>query len=138
MPINYRRYPKDWKTRIIPAIWKRADHCCEECKVPAYSTVYSVKVKSHKNGKTVYRQIWFLINPKVIDRDVKKVTVILTVAHLDHDAQNHLVKLDRLKLLCQRCHLVLDSQVRAQRRSCGHYCLFPLCTKHFPLHGCVR
>ena len=35
---------------------------------------------------------------------------MLTIAHLDHDKENWAVKDERLKALCQRCHLRYDSE----------------------------
>lgn len=37
MPIDYKRYPPNWKTEIRPAILKRANNCCEYCGVQNYS-----------------------------------------------------------------------------------------------------
>jgi len=38
------------------------------------------------------------------------IKIILTVAHLDHDPENWEVNSERLKALCQRCHLNYDRQ----------------------------
>ena len=46
----------------------------------------------------------------------RQVKVVLTVAHLDHDECNHAVQLDRLKALCQLCHLRYDAAEKARRR----------------------
>lgn len=35
--------------------------------------------------------------------------VVLTISHADHDEKNHEIKLDRLKALCQICHLRYDA-----------------------------
>lgn len=45
----------------------------------------------------------------------KPVTVVLTIAHLDHDEENHDVKLDRLGALCQLCHLRYDAKEKYRR-----------------------
>lgn len=37
MPIDYKRYPPNWKTEIRPAILERANNCCEHCGVENYS-----------------------------------------------------------------------------------------------------
>lgn len=37
MPIDYKRYPPNWKTDIRPAILDRANNCCEHCRVENYS-----------------------------------------------------------------------------------------------------
>lgn len=42
--------------------------------------------------------------------------VVLTIAHLDHDEENHFVKDDRLKAMCQRCHLRYDIEGKKKRR----------------------
>lgn len=47
----------------------------------------------------------------------KKVKVVLTIAHLDHDETNHNVSDDRLKALCQLCHLRYDAKEKYNRRN---------------------
>lgn len=42
--------------------------------------------------------------------------IVLTIAHLDHDEDNHNVKDERLKAMCQRCHLRYDVKEKKQRR----------------------
>jgi 5-methylcytosine-specific restriction endonuclease McrA len=78
MPINYSEYPANWFSEIRPAILKRAQSRCEFCGVENYSI--------KENG----------------------TKVILTIAHLDHDKENHEVSYDRLAALCQGCHLKYD------------------------------
>jgi hypothetical protein len=138
MPINYKLYPKDWKSRIVPAVLQRANHCCEQCGVENYKVVYSVRIAGKRKGKTVYRQLWLWTEPKLVNLQVKKVTVVLTVAHLDHNAHDHTVKIERLKALCQLCHLRLDSEVKAQRRRCHPFCQFPNCGPNDLLPWCIR
>lgn len=41
--------------------------------------------------------------------------IVLTVAHLDHDEENFDVKDERLKALCQRCHLRYDVPEKKRR-----------------------
>jgi hypothetical protein len=41
--------------------------------------------------------------------------VVLTIAHLDHDELNHEVKDERLKALCQHCHLNYDAKEKYRR-----------------------
>ncbi len=129
MPIDYRRYPGDWKTRIVPAILKRSGGRCEQCGLTDGQTVYSVRVKALRKGKTVYRRLWLTIDPKLESNFVKLVKVVLTVAHLDHDEANRHVQLDRLKHWCQRCHLSYDLHMKNRRRVCGPNCQFPACEK---------
>lgn len=56
--------------------------------------------------------------PFAYPRSAKTVTVVLTVAHLDHDETNHDVSDDRLKAMCQYCHLNYDA-VEKYRRACA-------------------
>lgn len=44
------------------------------------------------------------------------VKVVLTIAHLDHDENNWDVPYDRLRALCQRCHLRYDAPEKKRRR----------------------
>lgn len=110
MPIDYKKYPPNWKTEIRPAILQRANNRCEVCGLLNGSIVLSQKI----NGKTVW------LNPEgVMNTSAKKVKVVLTIAHLDHDELNHNVSLDRLKALCQLHHLQYDSEEK-QRRKKSH------------------
>lgn len=90
MPVDYSKYPPNWKTEIRPRILERANNCCEECEAENY--------KEH---------------PETGAR------VILTIAHLDHDPENWDVADDRLKALCQRCHLNYDRSDNNYRRKYG-------------------
>ena len=128
MPINYKEYPPNWKTEIRPAVLKRAGELidlmtkevireadCEDCGCPNRHLIYRpVKGKSD----------WELA-PEGLEADamaldgIKFTKVILTIAHLDHDKLNHDVKLDRLKALCQRCHLLYDKNHHAANRKYG-------------------
>ena len=83
MPCDYSKYPQNWKTEIRPRILKRAGNKCEECQAENY--------KPHP---------------------VTGSRVVLTVAHLDHDPENWEVTDDRLKALCQKCHLAYDRKMR--------------------------
>ncbi len=82
MPIDYRKYPPDWKTRIRPDILRRANNRCEICGV--------------ENGATVMR------------KEHCPVKIVLTIAHLDHDRTNN--DYGNLMALCQKCHLGLDME----------------------------
>ncbi|MGR3220927.1 MAG: hypothetical protein ACUZ8H_14080 [Candidatus Anammoxibacter sp.] len=125
MPINYSEYPQNWKTEIVPAILKRANNECEICKLQNRSTVYSINIyiRSNENGKYGYKTIWFR-NKQDAERHshistgiIKPVQVILTIAHLDHDNTNHNINLDRLKAMCQYCHLKYDGKEKYKRLS---------------------
>ena len=108
MPINYKKYPKDWK-EIRERILKRAKNKCECCGLENHIVVSSYK----KEGKTV----WFEqdLTQWMRSNCPKRVKVVLTIAHLDHDEENHNVKDNRLKAMCQLCHLRYDSEEKKRR-----------------------
>ncbi len=91
MPIDYSKYPKNWK-RIVEKIRRRSGDRCEGS--PRYPYC---RVKNHT------------IHP------VTGSMVILTVAHLDHDHTNN--HLSNLRHMCQRCHLTHDAQQHAANAS---------------------
>ena len=116
MPIDYKQYPKDWKTRIRPAILKRANDCCEFCAVKNRDFI----LRGTVNGKECYQDM----NGKIynakdseyigsaywgdINDTTRPITVVLTIAHLDHDINNN--DYSNLKALCQKCHLNYDKE----------------------------
>lgn len=108
MPIDYSKYPSNWKTEIRPAILERAGNCCEECGVKNYS-----------RGARDFNGEWF--DEMQIDNmnsdtgfwhfqsmHVKIIKIVLTIAHMDHDITNN--KYSNLKALCQKCHLNHDKE----------------------------
>jgi hypothetical protein len=127
MPIDYKRYPWDWFSRIIPALKARSNDCCEECHRVNGSIVWSVSQACWRHNKKVYRQIWFSERPDYVHNKIKSVRVVLTAAHLDHDEWNNAVPLERLRYWCQLCHLKYDSTVHQKRRECGTGCTYPHC-----------
>jgi endo-1,4-beta-D-glucanase Y len=117
MPIDYSKYPKNWK-EIRTTVLERAGNRCEVCGVKNYEWLLSLKVMDRK-GKLHTEWIQEETLPDFIIKcqkekqtilSIKHVRVILTIAHLDHDADNHDVELNRLKAMCQLCHLRYDKQ----------------------------
>lgn len=129
MPIDYKKYPPNWLKEIRPRIMERANNTCEceDCDFKHLEEVWAVK----RNGKT---QGWFRDfeeadkmpksgeskkNPKTgrveLVPNPKKVKVILTIAHLDHDETNHNVADERLMAMCQLCHLRYDAKEKYRR-----------------------
>jgi len=98
MPCDYSIYPSNWKTEIRPAVLLRADNRCEVCGLPN---------KVYINRYT--REICLM-------NEDNAILVILTIAHLDHDETNADIKLDRLKAMCQRCHLRYDRLEKKRRK----------------------
>jgi len=123
MPIDYNKYPPDWKTIIVPRILKRANDHCESCGIKNKSIAVSIPLKINDKGKYKIKRLWITNHSDVIrlkplaTGDVYPVKVILTIAHLDHDEQNLNVTDQRLKALCQYCHLNYDAKEKYRRAS---------------------
>lgn len=131
MPIDYKRYPPNWKTEIRPRILKRADNKCECCGVPNKEIIFrgflndGTEVYQDANGnifdasnsKLIFTDAFdFYIKPLSGKETQKAFKVVLTIAHLDHDEENHNVTDDRLKAMCQRCHLRYDAKEKSNRK----------------------
>lgn len=124
MPCDYKKYPKNWKTEIRPAILERAKNRCENCNVPNYMII----LRGQRNGKDVFQDdngtIYDATNSERIGDDYvgevcdnpyqQAIKIVLTIAHLDHDINNN--SPDNLKALCQRCHNRYDSKNRNVNR----------------------
>jgi hypothetical protein len=118
MPIDYSRYPSNWKTEIVPIVLKRANNCCEKCGLQNHSFVFSIRLWIKQVNRYKLRSIWFRHEEdakREADGPIKKVKVILTVAHVDHDETNQSISLDRLLALCQMCHLRYDAFEKYRR-----------------------
>jgi len=107
MPIDYHRYPANWKTVIRPAIMKRAGNRCEFCGVENGATGYR-----DKQG-VFHRLDGMELEVAALER-TKTTTIVLTVAHLNHDVTDN--RPENLKALCQKCHLTLDAEQHRQTR----------------------
>ena len=123
MPIDYKKYPKNWKKEIRPAILSRANNCCEFCKVPNYKVI----LRGTWNGIECYQDedgyIFDANTSELIGSDYvgevhptnNLIRVVLTIAHLDHDIENN--DFSNLKALCQRCHNRHDIEYRMKNRA---------------------
>jgi hypothetical protein len=131
MPIDYKKYPPNWLSEIRPRILKRANYCCEECGVPHAAFIYRINPSadgkdwvfmSYSTPDIKNLNEFFLTTPTILPEGVvpvKVVKIILTIAHLDHDHEKWNVGDDRLKALCQRCHLKLDLPHHINNRRYG-------------------
>ena len=123
MPIDYKKYPPNWLSEIRPRILERADYTCEfeDCDFKHGEEVWAVRYRGKTTGW--YRDFEEASNQKVtremkngkIIPNPKKVKIVLTIAHLDHDEHNHDVKDERLKAACQLCHLRYDAKEKYRR-----------------------
>jgi hypothetical protein len=122
MPIDYRKYHPEWKSRIRPDILTRANNCCEVCKVRNHSFI----LRGEYRGVPAYQDddgnIFSAIDGKELGADYvgevctnEKTTfirVVLTIAHLDHNIENN--DYANLKALCQRCHIHYDKELHKE------------------------
>lgn len=106
MPIDYKRYPKNWHEFSRKIRFERAKNCCEKCGVPNYAigfrldgqfefwelndeqTANDTRTITGKNGyaesKELYQFILETEKEEFDDPDYPRPTIIvLTVAHLD-------------------------------------------------------
>lgn len=105
MPIDYKKYHPDWKSKIVPAIKERADHKCEWCGAKNHTLIQRLKTDT-----SIYRYS----NAGECDNWRTSIKVVLTIAHLDHDIKNN--DHANLACLCQRCHLLYDKDLHARNR----------------------
>ena len=123
MPIDYSKYPPNWKTEIVPRIIDRANNCCEFCGVNNGAKLWSIPMRLRELGKYKIRQLWIesdydmerIRRNFTLAGDIKQITVVLTIAHLDHDEENHDIADDRLAALCQQCHCTYDAKEKQRR-----------------------
>lgn len=117
MPIDYKKYPPNWKTEIRPLILARAGNCCEFCKAKNHELYirgvwYGCECYQDMDGN-IYAStdgdrigesyVGDVANHTTKDTSVR---IVLTIAHLDHDVKNN--DFSNLKALCQKCHLNYD------------------------------
>jgi len=126
MPIDYKKYPSNWKTEIRPIIMKRANNRCEFCGVKHYSvgnwnsdgnfipTAGNITHDAAGNGELTYKEAREIVNYFKDFSENKLIVIVLTIAHLDHDIKNN--DFSNLKALCQRCHNRYDISYRSANR----------------------
>lgn len=119
MPVDYSEYPPNWHSEIRPRILERAGHRCEECGVANYAAGYrddAGKFIPVEPGTREGEMDLFGEPLPVIPPGRKEIRIVLTIAHLDRDPENWAVTDDRLRALCQRCHLHFDRSDNIRRR----------------------
>ena len=113
MPVNWNRYPKDWKA-IALKVKEDANWNCEECgrpcRKPGVSWEGFVISLNPDTNWDWYSQTYEESEDGEIIEKSQRFT--LTVAHIDHDPMN----CDRanLKALCSGCHLRFDAKLHAK------------------------
>lgn len=94
MPVDWSKYPPDWKA-IVARVRERSGNRCEcrgECGTPSCASGCAA-VNKQPHPETGSR-------------------VVLTTAHLDHDTTHN--DAGNLRHFCQRCHLKYDATFHAQ------------------------
>jgi hypothetical protein len=110
MPVDYKRYPKNWK-EIRAQILERAGNRCEG--TPQFPDCRAENGQPHP-----------LTGSKVV----------LTIAHMENEDPMD-CRPENLRALCQKCHLTYDAQLHARhasetrrmRREEGQPLLFEVC-----------
>lgn len=109
MPVDWSRYPPNWKTEIRPRIMERAGGACEWCG--ALDRSYIIRMKEPPGS------FFYVTGPDDVCKGQRPTKVILTTAHLGtpHEDGRPGDKNDKmdtrdenLAALCQRCHLSYD------------------------------
>lgn len=132
---KYLAYPPNWKTERVPAIKLRAHDKCEFCGVDNRLIGYRdrhgafVDLTAHRNvffdgQRTKVRVSWrneITLLWKKLPNDATLIRIVITTAHLDHDPENWQVSDERLRALCQRCHLNNDRSHNIRKRKYGAY-----------------
>lgn len=117
-PENRSRYPANW-SEIRAAILARAGDCCETCKVAngkriargagPFAGTYQADTAEVFDAETGE----YIASVRMSEYQVKNmVTIVLTIAHLDHQPEN--CDLDNLRALCQMHHLRYDAAHHAE------------------------
>lgn len=117
MPIDYDRYPKNWK-RIRNEILERCKNRCEcrgECG-KNHGTVTDTTVHRLRTDFTVGEMLECSIafDPQCREMHMQRPKsfggkrVVLTIAHTNHSRNPKCAHRDKLKAMCQACHLRFD------------------------------
>lgn len=123
MPIDYKRYPPNWKSEIRPRILERDGHKCKNCGLKNHIIGYRDNSGAfHEKERSNDRRVYIVEGDKVyqlyqiLPNGYKLIQIILTIAHLDHDSGNYEVSDERLAALCQYCHLKMDRPQHIMKR----------------------
>jgi hypothetical protein len=111
-------YPAHWSELSRKVRFERAGGVCEDCGRPHGEEVraladgcwYDPKRKTWRDGRGQD------ISRPDLEGPIKARTtrVVLAAAHLDHDPTNN--RLENLKSLCQRCHMIHDRPYHLSQR----------------------
>ena len=129
MPIDYKKYPPNWKTEIRPRILDRDKNRCKKCGKHNYTVgYYQNNVWYPNSGNDYYDRIGtmgaetYKEAREVCDswnewgqlEEKHYIVIVLTIAHLDQDINNN--DDNNLAALCQRCHFRHDAPYRLSNK----------------------
>jgi len=126
MPIDYKKYPKNWLTEIRKDILKRANNKCECCGLPNYAVGRRIEgffepvcgnsyLDDAGNGKLSYKEAVEVAGyQNSFEEPYKAIVIVLTISHTDHNIENN--DYGNLKALCQKCHNSHDATYRLNNR----------------------
>ncbi len=122
-PENRHHYGKAWKARRLE-ILARAENRCEctgecdsdhngRCDAPNRVVVWRSSVAQHRwlRHECGAACLVEFCTEATTGARIKPVKIILTIAHLNHEAGDD--RPENLKAMCQRCHLRLDRHQHA-------------------------
>jgi 5-methylcytosine-specific restriction endonuclease McrA len=105
MPIDYKKYPPNWKTEIRTAILERDGNKCKFCGIENKAVGFRV------DGEFVYSEAYLRAKKSgygFYQTSRPYFKIILTIMHLDHDITNN--NYSNLAAACQKCHLNYDKE----------------------------
>lgn len=110
-------YGRVWRTVTRPRILARAGNKCEQCGVPGAK---GPKILRGPAGtwRSTFGGWWHICTGGIvqgIDGPTRHVTVVLTIAHLNHKPGDD--RDENLKALCQWCHLDYDKMHHKESRA---------------------
>lgn len=117
-------YDRTWRLVTRPRILARAENRCEQCNVPNHSTVKRIRgfwleegaswaLGAFRRWRTADGGDWSAeLDPPGRRR---KVRIVLTIAHLNHQAGDD--RDENLRAWCQWCHLHHDLVHHAETRA---------------------
>ena len=111
MPMEYDRYPRDWKAIALQvkkdAAWF-CQHCGKPCREPGESVTDFEKRLDQKWQPQLSERLADYERTGVLQYKPKRF--LLTLAHLDQEPSN--IAHENLKALCAPCHLRFDVKFR--------------------------
>ncbi len=115
-------YGRAWRNEVRPRILARAGNKCEQCGVPNHATVFRIGgswLEVHVHWYQGVRKLWRDSDGSPLSKRPegkrRKVTVVLTVAHLNHTPGDD--RGENLQALCQFHHLAWDKGHHAETRA---------------------